>query len=80
MSLEIKELISAIEEDAEDHWSEQEEWADCLLLLLDAFRIRHGNDVSFNKLLHYALNKLDIIKQREWDEKPDENGVFRSKK
>ena len=33
--------------------NEEEEWADCLLLLLDAFRIRYGNDVSYNKLLHF---------------------------
>jgi len=77
---EIMELISAIEEGNRDHWSEQEEWADCLLLLLDAFRIRYGNDTSYNKLLHFALIKLDEIKQREWESVPDENGVFKSKK
>ena len=60
--------------------AEEEEWADCLLLLLDAFRIRHGNDVSFNKLLHFSLNKLEIVKKREWSKEPDEDGVFKSKK
>jgi len=77
---EIIELITAIEEGNKDHWSEQEEWADCLLLLLDAFRIRYGNETSFNKLLHFALIKLDEIKQREWEDKPDENGIYHSKK
>lgn len=60
--------------------NEEEEWADCLLLLLDAFRIRYGNDTSYNKLLHFALNKLEVIKNRDWDEEPDENGVYHSKK
>jgi hypothetical protein len=48
--------------------------------LLDAFRIRYGNDVSYNKLLHFALNKLEVIKKREWESEPDENGIYRSKK
>lgn len=60
--------------------AEEEEWADCLLLLLDAFRIRYGNDVSFNKLLHISLNKLEVVKKREWNKKPNEDGIFRSKK
>jgi hypothetical protein len=76
---EIIELINEIEKGQPDHWSEQEEWADCLLLLLDAFRIRYGNDTSF-KLLHFSLNKLDVIKKRNWDVEPDENGVYHSKK
>jgi len=68
------------EEYQKDKHNEEEEWADCLLLLLDAFRIRYGNDVSYNKLLHFSLNKLEIIKKREWDKEPDENGVYHSKK
>lgn len=72
---EVVELIEAIGKN-----NEEEEWADCMLLLLDAFRIRYGNDVSFNKLLHFCLNKLDVIKKRVWDKEPDENGVFHSKK
>ena len=72
---EVIELIESIDKD-----NEEEEWADCLLLLLDAFRIRYGNDVSFNKLLYFALNKLEIVKKREWNKEPDENGIFRRKK
>ncbi len=60
--------------------NEEEEWADCLLLLLDAFRIRFGNDVSFNKLLHFSLNKLEVIKDRKWDKKPNKDGIYRSEK
>lgn len=74
---EVDELLEALGKGGKE---EEEEWADCLLLLLDAFRIRYGNNVSFNKLLHFALSKLDVIKKREWDKVPDENGVFHSKK
>jgi len=57
--------------------NEEEEWADCILLLLDSFRIRYGNETSYNKLLHFALNKLEVVKDREWDKEPDENGAYR---
>jgi len=77
---EVNELIDSIEKVPHDPHNEEEEWADCLLLLLDAFRIRHGNDVSFNKILHFSLNKLEVVKKREWSKEPDENGVYHSKK
>lgn len=60
--------------------NEEEEWADCLLLLLDSFRIRYGDGVSFDKLIHFSLNKLNVIKTREWETEPDENGIYHSKK
>lgn len=68
------------EEYAKAKKNEEGEWADCLLLLLDSFRIRYGNGVSFDKILHFALKKLDVIKNREWEKTPDENGVYHSKK
>ncbi|MDD5648909.1 MAG: DUF550 domain-containing protein [Candidatus Nanoarchaeia archaeon] len=74
---EVDELIEVL---GQGGFKEEEEWADCLLLLFDAFRIRYGNETSFNKFLHFALIKLEIIKKRTWDKKPDENGVFHSKK
>lgn len=74
---EIDELLLVL---GKDGFKEEEEWADCILLLLDAFRIRYGNDVSYNKLFHMALTKLDVINKREWDKIPDENGVYHSKK
>jgi len=94
LKAEVIELIDAINQnprvhsttniaspnnDAAQH-NEEEEWADCLLLLLDAFRIRYGNDVSYNKLLHFCLSKLEVVKKREWDSEPDEHGVYHSKK
>ena len=75
LKLEVEELIEAIGKE-----NEEEEWADCMLLLLDAFRIRYGDDVSFNKLLHFSLNKLDAMKEREWDKEPDEKGIFHRKR
>lgn len=94
LKAEVIELIDAInenvavssddlfkyEEKLELEHAEEEEWADCLLLLLDAFRIRYGNDTSFNKLLHFSLNKLEVVKNREWDVEPDKDGVYHSKK
>ena len=74
---EVDELIDAL---GKGGIEEEEEWADCLLLLLDAFRIRYGDDVSFNRLLHFSLNKLEVIKQREWDKELDDNGVYHSRK
>ena len=74
LKLEVQELSDAIGKE-----NEEEEWADCILLLLDAFRVRYGDDVSYNKLLHFALNKLDKVDKREWDSQPDENGVYHRK-
>lgn len=74
---EVDELIESL---GKGGFDEEEECADCLLLLLDAFRIRYGNETSFNKLLHFSLNKLDVVKKREWNKVPDENGVYKSKK
>jgi hypothetical protein len=75
LKLEVEELSEAIGKE-----NEEEEWADCILLLLDAFRVRYGNDTSFNKLLHFALNKLDKVDKRKWSEHPDENGIFHKEK
>jgi hypothetical protein len=74
LKLEVQELSDAIGKE-----NEEEEWADCILLLLDAFRVRYGDEVSYNKLLHFALNKLDKVDKRDWDSQPDENGVFHRK-
>lgn len=74
---EVEELLEVLGKGGRE---EEDEWADCILLLLDAFRIRYGNDTSFNKILHFALNKLDAIKDREWDSKPDKDGVFHRKR
>lgn len=74
---EVDELIESL---GKNGFDEEEEWADCLLLLLDAFRIRYGNETSYNKLLHFALNKLAVIKDRDWDPTPDKDGVFHSRK
>lgn len=75
-----KEVVELLEVLGKGGKEEEDEWADCILLLLDAFRIRYGNDTSFNKILHFALNKLADIEDREWDEKPDEDGVFHRKR
>ena len=48
-----------------------EEYADCLLLLIDAHRIAGGNATT---LLEAAFKKLEKNKKRKWGE-PDENGA-----
>lgn len=61
---EIKELI----EDSDSNL----EWADCLLLLLDA-AARKGH--SMDDLLNFCIQKLEINKKRTWAKQ--ENGVFK---
>jgi hypothetical protein len=63
LAMEVQELI------AEPH--DDEEYADCLILLLDAYRMAGGNT---KQLLDTAFQKLEINKQRDWGT-PDENGV-----
>ena len=50
---EVQELLDAIGKE-----NEEEEWADCLLLLIDAFRIRYGTDTHTEKLLKFSIDKL----------------------
>lgn len=75
LKLEVDELLDSIK--SGDKKNEEEEWADCFLLLLDSFRIRFGNETSFDELMFYSLDKLKIIKQREYPSKPDENGIYK---
>lgn len=60
---EIDELI--------DNPSDESEWADVLMLLLDAARRR---DIPVWRLLQATRDKLAVNKRRKWG-KPDENGV-----
>ncbi len=62
----LKEVKETIE--SPDDWSE---YADCLLLLVDAFRISGGDA---QQLLQAAFDKLEKNKLRKWG-KPDANGV-----
>lgn len=69
---EVQELIDAVGKE-----NEEEEWADCILLLLDAYRIRYGEKATSEKLEKMAYNKLYILHTRKWEEDPDQDGVFR---
>lgn len=62
---EVKELL---ENPSDDH-----EYADCLLLLIDAYRRKGG---TAHRLLNACFEKLEINKERKWPDQPDENGVF----
>ena len=63
LAKEVLELIEAPDD--------QMEYADCLILLLDAFRMAGG---SADELIETCYRKLEINKKREWGT-PDENGV-----
>ena len=53
-----------------------EEFADCLLLLMDAYRKRfNGKNMHDSDLIEACLKKLEVCKKRDWG-KPDENGVI----
>jgi len=72
---EVKELIESIEkcEDPGD------EFADCILLLIDSFRMHYGNDVDMQKLIDDCSKKLDLNETRVW-ELHTKDGVYRHKK
>lgn len=61
-----KEVREAIENPDDDS-----EYADMLMLILDAYRMKGG---TANELIKYTYNKLEENKQRKWG-KPDKNGV-----
>jgi hypothetical protein len=63
LSKEIQELIASPRDNME--------YADCLILLLDAYRMTGGNA---DGLIETCFEKLEINRKREWG-KPDENGV-----
>lgn len=60
---ELRELI--------DCPTDRMEYADCMMLLLDAYRMIGG---SADDLVQACYEKLEINKQRKWGE-PDEHGV-----
>jgi len=66
----LRHLAKEVQE-AIAHPEDHEEYADCLILLLDAYRMTGG---GADQLLETAFEKLEINKKREWGT-PDENGV-----
>lgn len=53
---------------------DESEWADCLTLLIDSYRLQTGKNTD--QLIDACFEKLDINKQRTWNA-PDENGISR---
>jgi hypothetical protein len=51
-----------------------EEYADCLLLLIDSYRKKFPG-IPTSWLLDAANSKINVLETRTW-QKPDENGVF----
>ena len=69
---EVEELLECLENGTDP----LDEFADCFLMLVDAFRKYYGNDVDMQKLIDACSDKLDVCETREWG-KPDEKGVFK---
>ncbi len=63
LAKEVQELITAP--------LDSMEYADCLMLLLDAYRMAGG---SADSLIDACYEKLEINRKREWGT-PDNNGV-----
>ena len=67
---EVDELLECLEK-GEDPG---EEFADCFVILLDAYRKHYGDDVDTQKLIDDSSDKLDVLLDRNWEEV--EEGVF----
>ncbi len=63
LAKEVQELIETP--------NDRMEYADCLILLLDAYRMYGG---STDDLINACWEKLETNRKREWGT-PDENGV-----
>ena len=64
LAKEIRELIASPDDSME--------YADCMLLLLDAYRMAGG---TADELVELCYKKLEINRKREWG-LPDKNGVI----
>ena len=69
---EIDEILLCLSQDEDP----LDEFADVLLMLVDAFRKHYGDSVDMQILIDAASKKLDINETRKWGE-PDENGVIK---
>jgi len=74
--IKLKEEIDEVLECFDKLTDPEEEFADCLLLLIDAYRKYYGNSIPMKRLLKIASKKLDVVMEREWG-KPNEYGVYK---
>ena len=72
----LKEEVEELYEDLQEGKDPSLEFADCFLIIIDAYRMYFGNDVDMQKLIDDSSKKLDICETREWG-KPDEHGNFK---
>lgn len=72
----LKEEVLELIECFEDGKDPLDEFADCTLLLIDAFRMAYGDNVDMGKLINACSDKLDVCETRKWGT-PDENGVVK---
>ncbi len=69
---EVEELLECFEKEEDP----LDEFADCFLMMIDAFRKHYGDDVDMQKLIDACSDKLDVCETRVWGE-PDEKGVYK---
>jgi len=68
---EVDELLECFENDEDPSM----EFADCFLILIDAYRKHFGDDVDLQKLIDDSSDKLDVVMKRIYKE-TDVEGVF----
>jgi hypothetical protein len=72
----LKEEVEELLECLENKTNPADEFADCFLLLIDAYRKYYGDEVNMNTLIDVSSKKLDVNETRKWG-KPDKNGVVK---
>jgi NTP pyrophosphatase (non-canonical NTP hydrolase) len=74
--LKLVEEIGEVLECLEKGTDPQIEFADCFLLLVDAYRKYYGDNVDMQALIDISSKKLDVVARRKWG-KPNEHGVYK---
>ena len=74
--LKLVEEIGELLECFKNGTDPQVEFADCFLLLVDAYRKYYGDNVDMQTLIDVSSDKLDVIARRKWG-KPNEHGVYK---
>lgn len=74
--LKMVEEVGELLDELNNHGDPGMEFADCFLLLIDAYRKYYGDDVDMQTLIDLSSEKLDIVEKRKWG-KPNEHGVYK---
>jgi NTP pyrophosphatase (non-canonical NTP hydrolase) len=72
----LKEEVDELHEHLNTGKDPSFEFADCFLIIIDAYRMYYGDDVDMQKLINDCSKKLDICEERVWGN-PDKHGNFK---